>query len=157
SSRAVEAYDPVADRWDRRASLPTGRDHLAAVAASGRLYAIGGRVGGSYARNLAVVEAYDPGADRWERRADLPTPRSGIAAALWLGQIVVMGGEAPSGTFATVEAYDPVTDRWAPGPPMPTARHGLGAAVLGPGLYAVAGGPTPGGSRSGVVEVLLPR
>ncbi|MGH7377444.1 MAG: Kelch repeat-containing protein, partial [Candidatus Methylomirabilales bacterium] len=137
--------------------LPTGRDHLAAVAVAGRLYAIAGRVGGSYARNLAVVEAYDPGTDRWERRADLPTPRSGIAAALWQGRIVVIGGEAPSGTFATVEAYDPVTDRWAPGPSLPTARHGLGAAVVGPGLYAVAGGTTPGGSRSGITEVLFPR
>jgi hypothetical protein len=137
--------------------MPTGRDHLAAVAAAGRLYAIGGRVMGSYARNLAVVEAYDPAADRWERRADLPTPRSGIAGALWQGRIVVMGGEAPAGTFATVEAYDPSTDTWAIAPPMPTARHGLGAAVLGPGLYAVAGGPTPGGSRSAATEVLLPQ
>ena len=70
----------------------------------GRLYAIGGRVDGSYDRNLNVNEVYDPGTDRWRRVAPLPTARSGIAAAVLGGRILVVGGEAPGGTFHQVEA-----------------------------------------------------
>ena len=40
--------------------------------------------------------------------------------------------------------------------PMPTARHGLGSAVVNGRLYAISGGPTPGGSFSQVNEVFTP-
>jgi catechol 2,3-dioxygenase-like lactoylglutathione lyase family enzyme len=36
-----------------------------ALVADGKLYAIGGRLEGNFARNLAVNEEYDPKADRW--------------------------------------------------------------------------------------------
>ena len=46
---------------------------MAVAALDGRIYAIGGRVDGSYSRNLSTNEAYDPATNRWERRAHLPT------------------------------------------------------------------------------------
>lgn len=82
NSPAHEVYDPAANRWTGRANLPTARDHLAAAAMEGLFYAIGGRIDGNYARNLAVTEAYDPVADRWEQHAPMPTARSGIGAAV---------------------------------------------------------------------------
>jgi hypothetical protein len=36
-----EAYDPAANRWTALAYVPTARDHLAAAAMDGRLYAVG--------------------------------------------------------------------------------------------------------------------
>ena len=45
---------------DRTCELPTARDHLADAAMDGLFYAVGGRIDGSYARNLAVIEAPSP-------------------------------------------------------------------------------------------------
>lgn len=156
NSAANEAYDPASDRWVSRAPLLTPRDHLAVIAWQKRLYAIGGRIGGSYARNLSDNEVYDPVADRWERRQPMPTARSGIAGAAVGGRLFVFGGEAPAGTFNQTEAYDPVTDRWTTLTPTPTARHGLGAAVVGGVIYVIGGGPRPGGSYSAVNEAFIP-
>lgn len=142
---ATEEYEPAADRWVRRAPMPTPRDHLAAAVVEGKLYAIGGRVDGSYAKNLAVNEEYDPKRDRWRARAPMPTARSGIAAAALEARIFVFGGESPSGTFAVTESYEPATDRWRAWAPMPTARHGLGAAALGKRIYVLSGGALSGG------------
>jgi hypothetical protein len=122
----------------------------------GRLHVIGGRLGGSYARNLAVHEVYDPARDAWTPRAALPTARSGIAAAVLGRHVYVFGGEAPAGTFAAVEAYDPGGDRWLMVAPMPTARHGLGAVAYGGRIYVLAGGPRPGASFSSQNEVFTP-
>jgi hypothetical protein len=97
--RRADAYDPAADKWSTRAPLPTPRDHLALAAEGGWLYAIGGRIDGDYAHNLAANEAYDPATDGWQPRAALSTARSGIAAAVLAGRIVVVGGEAPAGTL----------------------------------------------------------
>jgi N-acetylneuraminic acid mutarotase len=121
-----------------------------------RLYAIGGRVDGSYSRNLATNEAYDPATDRWQPRAPLPMARSGIAAAVHDGRIFVFGGEAPSGTFNQVEAYEAKSNGWSTHAPMPTARHGLGAVTVGGRIYVISGGPTPGASSSAANEIFVP-
>jgi N-acetylneuraminic acid mutarotase len=154
---AHEVYDPATDQWTTLAPLPTPRDHLAAAAVGGRLYAIGGRLAGSYAENVTVNEVYDPATNGWQTRAPLPTARSGIAAAVLAGKIFIFGGEAPSGTFHQVEAYEPTSDRWSTYTAMPTARHGLGAVALGGKIYVIAGGPTPGGSASSVNEIFVPK
>ena len=127
---AHEVYDPAANLWTALAYVPTARDHLAAAAMDGRLYAVGGRIDGNYSRNLASTEAYDPATGRWEQRAPLPTARSGIAAAVLEGRMFVFGGEAPAGTFNQAEAYDATSNGWSSYARMPTARHGLGAAAV---------------------------
>ena len=38
----VERYDPVSDTWATMPNMPTARNHLAAAAANGVLYALGG-------------------------------------------------------------------------------------------------------------------
>ena len=126
------------------------------TAAGGRFYAVGGRIDGSYARNLATNEAYDPAADRWDERAPMPTARSGIAAALLEGRIFIVGGEAPSGTFHQVEAYDAASNGWTSHLRMPTARHGLGAVAVAGRIYVISGGPRPGASSSAANEVFMP-
>ncbi len=151
----VAVNDPTG-LWLQAARLPTPRDHLAAGAVDGKIYAIGGRLAIDFGRNVDANEEYDSGADRWTERAALPTARSGIAAAVLDRRIYVFGGEGSGGTFDENKAYTPQTDSWETMPPMPTARHGLGAAVIGDTIYVIGGGPTPGLSVSGANEAFTP-
>ena len=50
-------------RW-RVVRGPRPREHLAATAMGGRVYAVGGRLAG-YDTNLGTVEAYEPRSNRW--------------------------------------------------------------------------------------------
>ncbi|MBI2466889.1 MAG: galactose oxidase, partial [Candidatus Rokubacteria bacterium] len=153
---ALEVFDPPRDRWEARAPMAVPRDHHAAGAVDGKLYVVGGRLGGDYGRNLDAHEGYDPAADTWGRRAPLPTARSGIAAAVLGRRLYVFGGEAPSGTFRQVEAYEPEGDRWVTLTPMPTGRHGLAAIAHEGRIHVISGGPRPGGSFSALNEVFTP-
>ncbi len=136
--------------------LPTPRDHLAAGTMDGRIYAVGGRVNGSYANNLSANEVFDPSTGEWVSAAPLPRARSGIAAATLDGSLIVVGGESPSGTFDDVDAYDAGSDSWRTLEPLPTARHGLGAVVVSGRLFVISGGPRPGGSYSSANEIYVP-
>jgi N-acetylneuraminic acid mutarotase len=142
------------DRW-RFAPGPTSREHLAVVAAGGRLYAIGGRTAG-FDTNVRLAETWRPGERGWRRLAPLPEARGGTGAAVVHGQIVSVGGEAPTGTIASVYAYDLARDRWRRLPDLATPRHGLAVAALAGRIYAVAGGRTPGLAVSDVNESLAP-
>jgi hypothetical protein len=132
---------------------PAPREHLAATALGGRVYAIGGRLAG-IDTNLRTVEALDPGSGRWRTLAPLPSARGGTGVAAVAGMIVSVGGEEPNGTIATVYAYDPRRNRWAPLPDLPTPRHGLGVVSFGGRVWTIAGGPVPGLTVSGAVESL---
>lgn len=135
--------------------MPTPREHLAAVAVHGRLFAISGRRGGA---NRDAMEMYDPLANRWTSRAPIPTARSGIAAAAFGERIYVFGGEGnpstPSGVFGEVESYDVAADAWRSEPRMPTPRHGLGAALLGGAIYVPAGAAVAGFGITATNEAL---
>src|SRR5205823_4053653 len=127
--------------------MAVARDHFALAVDSGKLYAIGGRLG-NFAVKLDANEEYDPAADSWSLRAPLPTPRSGVAGATLAGRVQVFGGEEPRGTFTENEAYDPIANSWSSLAPMPSGRHGLGAVAFGTAIYVLAGGDTPGGSAT---------
>jgi N-acetylneuraminic acid mutarotase len=139
-------------RW-RVVRGPRPREHLAATALGGRVYAIGGRLAG-YDTNLRTVEAYDPRAGRWARQPDLPDARGGTGATAIAGRIVSVGGELPAGTNRTVWALPLRAARWARLPDVPTPRHGLGVVALNGRIWAIAGGPEPGLTVSGAVESL---
>jgi N-acetylneuraminic acid mutarotase len=139
-------------RW-RVVRGPQPREHLAATALGGRVYAIGGRLAG-YDTNLRTVEAYDPRAGRWTRLPDLPDARGGTGATAIAGRIVSVGGESPAGTNRTVWALPLRAARWAQLPDVPTPRHGLGVVALNGRVWAIAGGPEPGLTVSGAVESL---
>ena len=132
---------------------PTPREHLAVVAAAGRIYALGGRKAG-YDTNVATFEAWTPGARRWLQLPGVPEPRGGTGAAFAGGSIVSVGGEEPAGAIGAVYAYSLAGRRWRRLPDLPTPRHGLGVAAVGSRVYAVAGGPSPGLTVSGANEYL---
>ena len=141
-ARATLVLDLATGRWSS-ARGPTAREHLAAVAADGRVYALGGRSAG-YDTNTRAFEVYDPRTRRWRALPRLPSARGGTGAAVVAGRIVSVGGEAPSGTIATVYAFDLGERRWRRLADLPTPRHGLGVVAIRNTIYALAGGPEPG-------------
>jgi N-acetylneuraminic acid mutarotase len=145
---AVEEYDPGTNTWRARASIPTPRNHATAGVVNGKIYVIGGRVGGAFvssgSSNVGIVEEYDPAADAWGApRARMPSPRSAMASGTWGGRIYVTGGEGQdyvnAYAFRALEAYDPAANVWTVLPNMPVARHGLAGAVVGHRLHMVSG------------------
>jgi N-acetylneuraminic acid mutarotase len=139
-------------RWSRLAGT-TPREHLAAAALGGRVYAVAGRRAG-YDTNVRTIEVLDPPTRRWGGLPSIPSSRGGTGAAAIAGRIVSVGGEEPGGTIADVWAYDVRARRWSRLPDLPTPRHGLGVVALGGRVWAVAGGPRPGLTVSGAVESL---
>ncbi|MDJ0786766.1 MAG: kelch repeat-containing protein [Myxococcota bacterium] len=147
-------YDPALDEWTPLPPLPSPRNHLAAGAIAGRIYAAGGRS----PFNVGTLEAYDVTLGQWlPPLASLPTARSGIAGAVLGGRLFVFGGEQfPTLTFDEVEAYDPRVDRWAELTPMPVGKHGIGAGVVGDRIYVPAGAPLSGFDTTDLSDVYRP-
>lgn len=111
ASDALLRWDPAADRWDRAAPLPPeggriGRGGLAAAAAGGRLWVMGGEYFDGAGGVFATVWSYDPATDRWEEAPPLPTPRHGLAAAAVAGRIIALGGSARVSTGQTVATVE---------------------------------------------------
>ena len=150
----VEEYDPAANTWRERTSMPTPRNHAAVGVVNGKIYVIGGRVGAAFiglASDISVVEEYDPATDKWGApRARMPTARSAMGVGVYGGRIYVAGGEYQDphmmATFRAVEAYDPETNTWETMPSMPVSRHGLAAGVIGNRLHLVGGDVQSAGS-----------
>jgi len=128
----VEAYDPISDTWETKASMPTAHSHVGVGVINGVLYAAGS------ANGNVSFEAYDPATDTWSVKPSMPTTRfvPGVGA---LGGLLYVIGGATSATLNTVDVYDPVTNAWSAGPPMPTDRYSFGVGVTGGVLYAFGG------------------
>lgn len=149
-----EVYDPATNTWTRLTPMPTPRNHLGAATLTGRIHAIGGRVGGEM--ELTTHEIFDPVTGAWITGPALPTGRSGIAVVALDRRAYVFGGETSSKTFDEAERFDPAANRWERLPPMPTARHGLGAAAVGNAIHVISGGPQPGFAFGTANERLVP-
>jgi non-specific serine/threonine protein kinase len=136
------AYDSVTDTWARLASPLERREHLAAVALGGEVWAIGGRWESTASR---TVEIYDPVNDTWHDGPWMNETRSGFGATVIDGGLMVAGGEV----------FDPVTARdsvevlamqvsedagWRRSVDLPIGLHGNPLVTLGGRVYL------PGGS-----------
>ena len=109
SSLAIFDFDT--GRWSLGPSLAHAREHLAAVAAGGSIWALGGRdLGVSY----TYAERYRPGARRGSRWRRCRSARSGFQAVSVGDGIVVVGGEDGAQTVPEVDRFDLRTGRWTP-------------------------------------------
>jgi N-acetylneuraminic acid mutarotase len=151
-ARVAYALDLRRLRWTTVPG-PTPREHLAAAALGGKVYAVAGRLGGLNS-NQTLVESLTPGSRSWSTVPPLPEARGGTGAAAAAGRLVSVGGEEPAGTIASVYAYDLDARRWERLPDLPTPRHGLAVVGIGPRVYVIAGGPRPGLFVSGANESL---
>ncbi len=169
----VEEYDPATNSWRTRTPMPTPRNHMASGSVNGKIYVIGGRLGGAFIvgmpGNTDVVQEYDPATDRWATKAPMPTARSALSAAVLNGRIYTGGGEVQTyqylAAFRAFEAYDPASNRWETLPFMPQPRHGFAMAAVGGGIHCVSGdiqsaiAPPPRGVNvhTDTHDVFLPR
>jgi len=153
-----EVYDPTTDTWERRAPMPTPRNHHVAGAVNGRIYVTAGREGGTF--TLTETEVYDPRTDSWSLAAPLPTGRSGAAGVVLANRLYIFGGETRGSggnrTFDDAERFDAARGSWERLPPMPTARAGLGAVAVNGAIYVISGGPLPGYNFGTANERLVP-
>jgi N-acetylneuraminic acid mutarotase len=148
--RIVDAnhmYDPAANTWTPRQTLPTPRTHMFVGAVNGKVFVIGGRVGTMQVvtgSTTDLVEEYDTAADRWGAvKLRMPTPRDGGTAGVHQGRIYVAGGQSITAISNSVsralEAYEPATNTWTAFPNVPLARHGQGGGVIGNRFHVVGG------------------
>ena len=150
-------YDPASDTWDDSTEpMPTGREHLAVVAAEGKLYVFGGRI--QQGANLAIVEIYDPATDIWTRGPDMPQATSGFTAAYLDGRIHATGGE-DLGAFLTYRVHqvlDLQTMTWELWPELPGARHGLTSQAVNGQWIVIGGSPLADMGMTGRVDIFTP-
>ncbi len=129
---------PSVRDWIGRAGLRAARSGLALGQVNGRLYAIGGRSGGT---TLASVEQYNPSLDSWTGKRQLPAARwDGNGAGTINGILYLPGGKNASGTpTRTLYAYNASSNSWSTKAPLPMPSGCGGTGVIGGQLYVVTG------------------
>ncbi|MDQ3441044.1 MAG: hypothetical protein M3478_11925, partial [Planctomycetota bacterium] len=97
-------YDPAADTWTRKASMPIAASHSEGTtfAVGEKIFVLAGLLGPE--RHSASVRVFDTLTDRWTVLADLPDARIGPAAGLWGGRVYFTVGYSPKLGFPT-ESY----------------------------------------------------
>jgi N-acetylneuraminic acid mutarotase len=156
----VEEYDPVTDKWTKKADMPTARAGFSTSAVDGKIYAIGGEGNEPGAPPpLFTVEEYDPKTDTWTKKTDMPTARFGLNTCAVNGKIYAIGGckwvnvngISVADAYSTVEEYDPKTDTWTKKTDMPTKRTSSAGAVDGR-IYVIGGDKENNGNFLSLVE-----
>jgi len=133
-----EAYDIESGTWQKKAPMPTPRDHLKSTVIDGKIYAIGGRQT-SIKATVGANEAYDPITDKWEVLEPLPTIRGGLGVTSLNGTVFAFGGLAKENvSLDTVEQFIP-NQGWIKHPPMPIAAHGIGTISVSEKIYLIGG------------------
>ena len=157
----VEAFSPGPEdaapgstaaqgRWERCASLSSGRSTAGVAGCGGVLYCVGGFSSPNY---LSLSEAYDPVADRWWGVAPLLSARRdlGLCALESRQMLVAAGGYDGNAYLGSVEALDPRTNGWRRLAPLRTPRQLIGLTSAGDEIFAVGG--FDGRETSRAVEV----
>ena len=142
-------FDFHRGRWSLGPPLHRPREHVAAVAAGGAIWLLGGRALGqgnfadsSDSARRPVLATHATDADRTEQLPGGLDPRT----------IVVVGGEGGRCDFGEVDALDPATGHWTRLDDLPTPRHGLGLVAYGSLVFAIEGGKQAGLTTSRIVE-----
>jgi N-acetylneuraminic acid mutarotase len=146
---STEELESAAERWVPGPELATAREHLAAVAVGGEVYAIAGRAGGLESNHDSVEVLRD---GTWQNAPALSFARGGVGAATVDGIACVVGGEEPEGTIGSIECL--TEGSWEVIGELDVPRHGLAVTVFDGALHVIGGGPEPGLTISGVHEVL---
>ncbi len=150
-------YDPTADAWTKKTSMPHPIHHAAVAVLNAKVYVFGGfELPASGPPGWVPVNdawEYDPAADTWRPLAPMPTKRGAAAAGAAGGKFYVIGGAGPNPdaydqalrpgqphrSLGTVEEYDPATNVWRSRTPMPTPRNHLAAETVDGRIYAIGG------------------
>ena len=119
----LEEYDPTANTWTQKASLPTAVGGAGVTAASGKLYVVGGYgnsiVNGSFQKApLGVTQVWDPSSNTWTTLGNLQTARYGLGLSAIGSTLYAVDGNNGTQGVGTVEkltigiAYYRIKNRW---------------------------------------------
>jgi N-acetylneuraminic acid mutarotase len=132
--------------WRALEPLPVAIQEIGVVALEGKVYVVGGFIGGNV---TSAVHVYDVATDRWDTVAPLPGPIHHANVAAAGGKLYVVGA-LTGGNFAPIPdvfEYDPASDEWVERTPMPgTFARGASAIGVVNGIIYVAGGSGASGS-----------
>jgi len=149
-----EVYDPLADTWESKTSMPTARAYFDANVVNGKIYHIGGfpnQPSPDYPLVSDVNEVYDPATDSWIAKAPIPTAVYGYASAVVNNKIYVISGQGVNRVNLN-QIYDPEAGTWSYGAPIPTDVHyaaaGATTGVAAPKRIYVLGGNAHGAMDS---------
>ena len=128
-------YDPITNKWSRKADLPALLSYGVGFSANGLLYALWGSCdecalstphGGRHTARFLF--SYDPATNLWTRRADAKYRHRGGGGAMIDGKFYAVTGQFFSGVNR-LEVYDPATDTWTSRAKPPRAGSRAVAAV----------------------------
>lgn len=161
STGLVEAYDPLTDRWEKRADMPTKRGRINVSVVDGKIYVIGGHILLERGLGLLVdrfskrIEEYNPKTNQWRKLRDIPMFKYAFSTVVVDHEIYTIGGYDMDNNLKRlniVEVYNPRVNRWRQSVPMLTAKTTV-AAVANGTIYLL-GGRGESGRFSPVVEAL---
>ncbi|MEV3902542.1 kelch repeat-containing protein [Mycobacterium sp. NPDC050551] len=142
---AVEAYDPIADRWSAMPDLPLPRSDFGVAVTDARLVAVGGM---SRGRVLDSVAALDLTTSTWSDLPDLGTARHGSGVAAVGKTVYAISGSTGAGddqVTSSAEALELAPRRpqpaaaWRALPDAQTPRLMMASTVLDDEIW-IAGG-----------------
>src|SRR5690349_6088152 len=109
----LAAQAPTQDgAWTTKHPLDAPRNEVQLAAVGGKLYVIGGAVGGNA---VPEIDEYDPATDRWRNRAPMPKGLDHLGVAVIGSKIITVGGFVGTphrGAVSDVYEYDPASDKW---------------------------------------------
>ena len=153
----VEVYDPLTNKWEKRADMPTARGMTDAVVVDGKIYVLGGytwrRVPGLIERFVRSIEEYNPKVDKWRHLPDMPIFKFGFSTVAIDNEIYTIGGiNLAIKRTGDVDVYNPAVDEWRKIEPITIPK--TTTAVVAKGTIYALGGLVGGGfgNLSPIVE-----
>lgn len=154
----VEVYDPLTNKWEKGADMPTERGATDAVVVDGKIYVLGGwnwQWGPIVDKFVTSIEEYNPKTDQWHELSDMPMLKFWFTSVAIDNEIYTVGGaHTPGGNRITrsgdVDIYNPTTNKWREVQALTIPQTTRVVAVKGT-IYAL-GGLKEGGQFSPIVE-----
>ena len=141
----VEVYDPLINKWEKRADMPTARAGAKAEVVDGKIYVLGGqnkwRVASLAERFNTHIEEYNPKTDKWRQLPDMPMFKFGFASVVVNNEIYTIGGvnrENRLSYISDVDVYNPTVDKWHKVESLTTPKETMSVVVNGT-IYALGG------------------
>lgn len=140
----VEVYDPLTNRWEKRANMPTAREWANAEVVDGKIYVLGGEISGPFLlkdRLVHNIEEYNPKLNTWRKRPNIPMPKCWFETVVVDNEIWTIGGYDLNNSFRHIDAvdiYNPIANKWRGAQPLTTPKTTTAVVVNGT-IYLLGG------------------